>query len=468
MANHPWGSTWRSSTAFIIVCITTALFAESFLYGFIVPILPFILEDRSHVDPADTQRLTYQVLTLYGGVAVVSGIVIGQLADRAKSRKLPLIVGLGIAFVGTLVLATATGLPGVFVGRFLQAVGGTAAWIVGFATLRDTIEAKDIGKTFGLVNSFVGAGALSGPAVAGLLLQLAGYWVTWGTVLVVIMLDIVMRFVMIENPRKKRDQQKQDQQPGVTEETEEATENSALLAGSSQQQQNSTPSVLSFYQIILSQPRVIVGLLSYTTYSSLAASYNTTIPIHVRASFGWESLQTGLIFAALQAPNMLLSPLCGWLRDRMGTRLPTAVGFILLSPLLWLLGAADQTQFPWAAHAQVVYIVAIVIIGCVQNLLTSVGTIEITCAVDDLESKTPGIFGPNGGYSRAYSLSNVSFTMGFLLGPLLSGSLVDAFGYYTMNSVLASVCVVLSLLALTFLHGKSSVRGQQPQQNESA
>lgn len=82
--------------------------------------------------------------------------------------------------------------PGVFIGRLLQAVGSTTAWIVGFATLRDTIELKDIGKTFGLVNSFVGAGSRSGPAVAGILLKLIGYLGTWGVVLLVILLDIVM------------------------------------------------------------------------------------------------------------------------------------------------------------------------------------------------------------------------------------------------------------------------------------
>lgn len=130
---------------------------------------------------------------------------------------------------------------------------------------------------------------------------------------------------------------------------------------------------------------MIVGLLSYTAYSSLAASYNTTVPMHVRSAFDWGSLPTGLIFAALQAPNILLSPLCGWLRDKMGIRLPTSLGFIVLAPLFWLLGAADQTQFPWGHskdskdHAQATYIIAIIAIGCVQNLLTSVGTIEMTC-----------------------------------------------------------------------------------------
>lgn len=59
-----------------------------------------------------------------------------------------------------------------------------------------------------------------------------------------------------------------------------------------------------------------------------------------------------------------------------------------------------------------------------------------TAVVDELQSKHPGIFGSQGGYSRCESLPNVSFTTGFLVGPLLSGALADAVGYYWMNSVL--------------------------------
>jgi MFS family permease len=383
--------------------------------------------------------------------------------------------------------------PGIFVGRTLQAIGGTAAWIVGYATLRDTIQGKDMGKIFGLVNSFVSAGALSGPAVAGSLLELAGYWVTWSIVLILLLLDIVMRLVMIENPRKKSgnantDNGERGALPDGTQgpsnapcsrlgQIDNTIENTALLATPPAQLYRSTTpreeirkaqnvSATSFYRIVLGQPRVVVALLSYMTHSSLVASYNTTLPTHVRQAFGWGSLYTGLLFVGLQAPAIVFSPICGWLRDRVGTRVPTSIGFILLAPLLWLLGVTDQVHCHLVSsedQASLIYVVSIIAIGCVQNLLTSVGTIEITCkrpklcvvlpcfllienmlikratqtgTVDELESKHPGIFGPNGGYSRAYSLSNISFTMGLLVGPLLSGSLTDSFGYYYMNLAL--------------------------------
>ncbi|KAL3480961.1 major facilitator superfamily domain-containing protein [Aspergillus californicus] len=278
-----WGYIWRSSSAFVTLCITTAVFGESFLYGFIVPILPFILEDRNHVDPADIQRVTYEVFAVYGAVAVLSGIAIGYAADQVSSRRTPLILGLEIAFVGTTALATATKLPAVYMGRALQAVGSTATFIVGYATLRDCIEGANIGKTLGLANSFQSAGSLSGPAIAGIFFELAGYWASWGAVLLVILLNIVMRLVMVEKPRKKprcADVGTRDRSVSSSATTtppavrEVLMDDDTLLPSTSVRSYGSTVgkdtslkqqniSMMSFYKVLLSQPRVVVGLVSY-------------------------------------------------------------------------------------------------------------------------------------------------------------------------------------------------------------
>jgi hypothetical protein len=40
---------WRSNTLFIIPTVGIGLFTDLFLYGIVVPILPFILTDRLQV-----------------------------------------------------------------------------------------------------------------------------------------------------------------------------------------------------------------------------------------------------------------------------------------------------------------------------------------------------------------------------------------------------------------------------------
>ncbi|KAK6523517.1 hypothetical protein TWF281_001498 [Arthrobotrys megalospora] len=479
---EPFGYRWRSSTPFIISCIAIALFTESFLYGFIVPILPEILQGRNGVDPSDIQRVTYQILTLYGGVSVGSAVFIGELADRAGSRRVPLVIALGIALVGTLTLAASTKLWGVYLGRAIQGIGGTAAWIVGLATLRASIDGRNIGKAFGLVHSFVSVGALSGPAAAGLLLEVTGYWITWASALSVIVLDIAMRLLMLEQRSQTTTANSNtpatgSRRPAATSSTG-LNEDSALIPDATMPSYDSVQgdpnskkaeiSTSSFYKILFSKSRVLAAISCSVVYSSMLASYATTIPTHVKFAFGWGSLPTGLLFLGLQGPTIIFSPICGWLRDKIGTKLPATIGFMSLAPLLWLLGAADQKQFPWAKDedsAKATYITAVIGIGCVTNLMSSIGIIELTSAVDELEAKQPGVFGANGGYSRTYSLSNLSFATGLLLGPLLSGALTESIGYYYMNTALACICVFMSVVAFSFLGGKSPLQRDRGEEN---
>ncbi len=62
--------------------------------------------------------------------------------------------------------------------------------------------------------------------------------------------------------------------------------------------------------------------------------------------------------------------------------------------------------------------------------------------VEALEKEDPGIFGPNGGYSRLYSIQGVSYTIGMLVGPELAGLLTNTAGYRTMTMVLGMLATV--------------------------
>lgn len=305
----------------------------------------------------------------------------------------------------------------VFTGRTLQAIGATAAWVVGLATLRNSIDGKHMGKAFGLVLAAHSVGALAGPAVSGVLLDLTSYWMTWLAALLVLAVDIVMR-LFLEDPKPQsvtqndmtrqqeinvpigdyEDHANLDSRTSITHNAttyDEQNEGQALIHRNGHDRQYGTlasatmkhdspearPSALHFYKLMLTQRRALIGLLCGVMSTLMVASFSTTIPIHVRLSFGWSSFETGLLFVALQGPSLVLSPLCGYLRDKVGTRLPATAGFFILAPLLWLLGAANQQPFPWATneeHAKRVYVATVIGIGCVTNLMAGIATIEMT------------------------------------------------------------------------------------------
>jgi MFS family permease len=79
--------------------------AENFLYGFVVPILPYMIEKRLHLDPAYTQRFTTELLFILGLISVPAAPIIGHFADKTTSRKIPLLISLAGCTIGTLLVA---------------------------------------------------------------------------------------------------------------------------------------------------------------------------------------------------------------------------------------------------------------------------------------------------------------------------------------------------------------------------
>ena len=63
----PLGLNWRSSTSFILLTVAIGLFTDLFLYGLVVPVLPFILTSRLHVPSSQIQSHVSVLLAAYAG-----------------------------------------------------------------------------------------------------------------------------------------------------------------------------------------------------------------------------------------------------------------------------------------------------------------------------------------------------------------------------------------------------------------
>ncbi|KAK2832013.1 hypothetical protein FQN49_006939 [Arthroderma sp. PD_2] len=469
----PWGYRWRSSTTFIISTVILALFADTFLYGFLVPILSYMLEVRLNIDPSQTQSLTSALLALHGFVALISAPIIGHFADKTPNRKTPLLISLAGCLIGTLLIACTPSLWALFAGRVLQGVAGTAAWIVGFATLIDTVGMEHMGKTMGLSMSFVMVGVIGGPAVAGSVLQLSGYWMTWSVPLAVIIIDIIARLLMIErrNTCEERPDSLGNARSSVPSEATTTIpdgEETSLLASTGSNYQSvghdspvkdTEDSITSrgFYRTTLQDARFLAGLTSIVLMSSIICGLDATLPLHLRHIFNWGTLPVGLTFLALQIPSIFFGPLVGWLRDRVGLRYPTTFGWALLVPMLWLTGIPGDSRFPWASletNGQAIFISCIVGLGIASTFVRGAGGVQMTAAVNDMQAKNPTLFGAHGGNSRISSMMEIAFSLGMMIGPLLSGSLTELIGYYYMSLTLSAMCLILACSTFCCFDGR--------------
>lgn len=100
-----------------------------------------------------------------------------------------------------------------------------------------------------------------------------------------------------------------------------------------------------FYSIMFGRGSTYAALLNVTAFSMIISGFDTTLPVHLRDEFGWRPAPIGSIFLGIQVPSMIMAPFVGWMRDRIGLRWPTAIGWLCSAPLFWFLGVPSQDGF---------------------------------------------------------------------------------------------------------------------------
>ena len=103
---------------------------------------------------------------------------------------------------------------------------------------------------------------------------------------------------------------------------------------------------------------------------------------------------------------------------------------------------------------------------------------EITYAVDaKAQRHPPGFFGKNGAYAQAYSLFNMAWAGGCLVGPLLAGLVKQKAGWAVTTLILGIVSLVTALPTAVWTGGsifkqrrrrKEEADGLQANDNERA
>ncbi|KAG6113294.1 hypothetical protein E4U14_001771 [Claviceps sp. LM454 group G7] len=434
-----------------------------------------MLEDRLHVDKSQTQAATSLVLSFHACASMVTSPLIGYLADKTASRKVSLIASLVAEMVGTIIIMVSQSVPVLLVGKGFHAIGGNAAWIVGLATLSETVGQEKTGKTLGAISSIYTSGLLFGPMASGILLPLIGYWATWCVPIGILAMDLIMRLVMIENKQGLGQQSKkngpQDLEETDTGDVTDVNEQTALLgdalcdnrdeprsdARQSEPCPETTTSTENFYTFVFTNGRALTAVACHSTMAVILLSLDTTLPLHAYRTFGWGTAEVSLMFLFLQLPSLLLATLMGMIKDRSGTRLPTGMGLLVMAVFLWLLGAAgeDGPRF-LSTHgkSQIMTIMSLIGIGTARTLVSGSAILEITNVVKDAQSEKPHRFGPNGKLSSGYSITNFFWNTGMLIGPILSGELTRTVGYYYMNTVIGALCCIVGVLVLSFFGRK--------------
>jgi DHA1 family solute carrier family 18 vesicular amine transporter 1/2 len=155
----------RSAQAALAVCLL-ASFVEGVTASIIVPVLPPLLAARG-VSGMDIGL----VFSGYGAGLVLSTPIVGLWVDRRGARR-PMLSGLALLLVASLLLAYAEALWLLVLARALQGVACATTWSAGLTWLAWTWRDLDRGRAMGLFLSANAVGMLAGPLLGGLLVDL--------------------------------------------------------------------------------------------------------------------------------------------------------------------------------------------------------------------------------------------------------------------------------------------------------
>lgn len=249
----------------------------------------------------------------------------------------------------------------------------------------------------GITTSCAMIGTASGPMLGGVLLDWFGYWGAWSMPISLLFLDMIARMIMIEPPRgivhdstvsSSNDDENRPGQPRhdseispllpkpppvevISGDTAEAGSNGNATSGNGSR---------NFYALLLQNTGVWASILCTMYQPAIRASFNATLPIHLRDTFHWSPSSIGAVFFCLHFPVVFLSPFIGRIRDRVGIRGPTALGCVLLCPLLCCLGfAGNKTSLIGGSEKtkEAIFITCICGIGLILPFLQGAGALYI-------------------------------------------------------------------------------------------
>jgi MFS family permease len=462
----PKGLKWRSSTFFILFTVGMSAFTDLFLYGLIVPVLPFMLKERANVPQSQIQSTVSNLLAIYAAASVATSPIAGILADKfSKSRQLPFVSGLVMLVFATVLLAVGQSVLVLAIARFLQGASGGVVWTVGLAIVIETVGPENLGKAMGTIFSFISVAGLLSPTCGGALYAKTGYVGVFGVGIGLIGVDFILRLLMIEKKTAAKFQESNlPQQDGATASGD--TEQTPLLPDTpattitqrryqlSKPQNRITQSLPIL--LLLRDPALLMAIWIAFMQAFLLGAFDATVPLVASEQFGFNSLKAGLLFLPLGGADFLLGPVFGWCVDRYGTKLFSALGFVALVPSLVLLRLpADEaiTEPLDKGRHVALYAGLLALNGVGLAIINSPSIVEAGYIVDNYWHANRDIF-QEAPFAQLYGINSMVFSGGLTLGPLVAGHLREIIGYGNMNAVLASICGLTALLSGVFMGRK--------------
>jgi multidrug resistance protein len=354
------------STAALLVT-ALAFHVDMLLYYLLVPLLPRYAREL-HLNQMG-------VSVLFGSYAVallLATFPVAALTDR-YGRRAPMLWGLAGLAATTVVFAVSKQYWLLVLARSLQGAAGAATWLPGMALLADHFPSEERGRAMGTAFAAANLGVLIGPPLSGFLDQHAGPSTPFLLGAGLVALDAAGRAFLLPEVEPERGPR------------------------------------LPFRQL-MSNPVIQLFAGAMALGSCLWALLESTLPLDLDHRLALSPSQIGLCFAAAALAHTFTSPLMGRLSDRIGRTKVLRMGLVLALVLLPLPVLLPKT---WMV------VLAMMGLGSTASFIMSPCSPAVADQVEQLGSQS---------FASAFSILNLSYSVGLMVGPLVGGALVQGLG----------------------------------------
>ncbi|MBC7106459.1 MAG: MFS transporter [Firmicutes bacterium] len=353
-----------------------AVFLDTVGYGIIIPVVPGYAV-RLGASPEDVGVIfaAYSVTLLLGSLPA------GRVADR-YGRRAPVVLGMAGLALATLAFALARSYWTLLLSRLLQGLAAAATWTAGLAMIADMYPERQ-GEKLGLAMTAMGVGSLAGPVLGGGLAHAMGYAAPFyflGACSALVAL--AMAFLL--------------------------TETLPAAGGKAGEHRHLSANALWGLTVIL-VGSAVVGVLE------------PLLPLDMEARFRAHEGLVGLVFGLSTLSMLVAQPVAGWLADGRPVKPLIAAGLFTTALAL-----------PWLATARTVWYVA---------ALMGVLGVTLSFVFAPCYPMINRSFGASGNAvsGTAFGMANVSYSLGYVVGPLAGGALAEVWGLFRILGLSALV-----------------------------
>ncbi len=445
-----------------LVLVTTILASSlAFIDGSVVNVgLPAIGADLDG-GAADLQWIVNAYLLPLSALLLLGGAA----GDRFGRRRL-LVIGVALFAVASLVCAVAPSLPWLLAGRALQGIGAALLMPNSLAILGASFSGEARGKAIGAWAAVGAAAGAIGPVLGGWLIDQVGWRSIFLINLPIAAGAVLLALRYVEEPRAQAKPRALDAPGGVL-----ATAGLfglvwGLTIGAGPQGWTgeaigavAVGAVLSAAFVVVERHRgeqamtppslfgskSFVGLTLFTLllYGALGGLL-VLLPYVLIEAEGYSATAAGAALLPFPAMIALLSPTMGGLAGRVGSRLPLALGSLVVAAGFLLTMRIGDGGGYWTTVLPAILVISLGMAGAVAPLTTAV-----------LASVDAGHQGSASGFNSAVART------GGLVATALLGGVLAARGealtgeYRVAAAVGAATCLAAAACAYVLIPGRS-------------